>query len=380
MSTTTPAQLYYAPLRPVITIKDRSNDPTYLVHDSFNLPESSSGSPSVFYCDVDLAYGQSGTFTIRINDPEGQLDPTKVGLGNRVWIQAGRTADKLFNLMSGICETFQPIRGNYGLLGYTMTGMGTQQILNERVVNFLRSAQRRPGNINKPFYDDPAMKANLLFKELLEQRNVIPTNYPAVKHTLYAGMFNTTDLIDTNVDTFIASLTEPYVEASQVANSIADMAGAVWGVKAGAPNEPDKVFLRFPSTMHSGIVIKDKPEDPFEYTAKNVGYLRAGQGGWSYNDSRRKEDGFTNKIFSKTGSDQVSGTASQGTENFTAVAGVEIAQQITVNSTQFRDLAVTVGIEGVGEQSPSGTISSWDPDFTRFLIVNDDNGRPGLNT
>ena len=71
--------------------------------------------------------------------------------------------------MSGICETFQPIRGNYGLLGYTMTGMGTQQILNERVVNFLRSAQRRPGNINKPFYDDPAMKANLLFKELLEQ-------------------------------------------------------------------------------------------------------------------------------------------------------------------------------------------------------------------
>ena len=64
-----------------------------------------------------------------------------------------------------------------------------------------------------------------------------------MKHTLYAGMFNTTDLIDTNVDTFIASLTEPYVEASQVANSIADMAGAVWGVKAGAPNEPDKVFL-----------------------------------------------------------------------------------------------------------------------------------------
>ena len=75
-----------------------------------------------------------------------------------------------------------------------MTGMGTQQILNERVVNFLRSAQRRVGNVNKPFYDDPAMKANLLFKDLLERTDVIPTNYPAIKHTLYPGQFNTSDL------------------------------------------------------------------------------------------------------------------------------------------------------------------------------------------
>ena len=316
----TPASLYYAPLRVVITIRDVSNDPTYLIHNSFAPPDPSSGSPSIYYCDVDLAYGQSGTFTIKINDPESQLDPTKIGLGNRVWIQAGRTEDKLFNLISGICETFQPIRGNYGLLGYVMTGMGTQQILNERVVNFLRSAQRRIGNPNKPFYDDPAMKANLLFKDLLERTDVIPTNYPAIKHTLYPGQFNTSDLVDGNVDTFIPSLTEPYVEASQVANSIADMAGAIWGVEPGAPNQPDKVFLRFPSTTHSGILIKDKPEDAAEYTAKNVSYVRAAQGGWSYTDSRRKEDGFTNKIFSKTGADQVSGTASEGQDNFTHVS------------------------------------------------------------
>ena len=31
------------------------------------------------------------------------------------------------------------------------------------------------------------------------------------------------------------------------------MAGAIWGVEPGAPNEPDKVFLRFPSTTHSGV-------------------------------------------------------------------------------------------------------------------------------
>ena len=259
-----------------------------------------------------------------------------------------------------------------------MSGFGTQVIFNERVVNFLRQSIRRTDNPNRPFYDDPNMKAYLLFKELCEKTDVIPTQYPAIKHTLYPGMFNTTDLIDPAVDTFIASITEPYVEASQVANNIADMAGAVWGVEAGSPSTPDKVFLRFPSTTHSGILIKDKPEteDPDEPTSINVSYLTA-RTGFNYTDSMKKEDGFTSKPFSKTGQDQVSGTTSQGTDNFTAVAGVEIAQQITVNSTQFRDLAVTVGIDGVGEQSPSGTISSWDPDVTRFLIVNDDNGRPG---
>ena len=371
----TPADLYYAPLRPVITIKDVTNDPTYLIHNSFDPPESSSGSPSVYYCDVDMAYGQSGTFTIKINDPEQQLDPTKIGLGNRVWIQAGRTSSTLFNLMSGICETFQPIRGNYNQLGYVMTGMGTQQILNERVVNFLRTAQRRVGNIQKPFYDDPAMKANLLFKDLLERTDIIPTNHPPIKHTLYPGLFNSTDLIDSNVDTFIASLTEPYVEASQVANSIADMAGAIWGVNPGAPGQPDKVFLRFPSTTHSGILIKDKPEDANEYTAKNVSYLRAGQGGWSYTDSRRKEDGFTNKIFSKTGADQVSGSASEGDLNSTPLT-VDIAQQITINSTQLRDIAVTFHTTGVGE-AVGGSSFIYHLNLINFRIVNDDNGRPG---
>ena len=40
-------------------------------------------------------------------------------------------------------------------------------------------------------------------------------------------------------------------------------------------------------------------------------------------------------------------------------------------------MAVTVSIEGVGEQTPSGNITSWDPKTSQFVIVNDDNGRPG---
>ena len=194
-----------------------------------------SGSPAIYYCDVDLAYGQAGTFVLRINDHEHQLDTSKIGLGNRVWIEAGRTAGSVKQIFSGVCRTMKPIRADYKLLGYEMSGFGTQIIMNERIVNFLRTALRDPTNTQKPFVNDPNMKAWKLLKVLLEQNNVIPLGYPAIKHTLYPGMFNTQDDVDQKVDTFIASLTEPYVEASQVANSIADMAGAIWGVRSTSP-------------------------------------------------------------------------------------------------------------------------------------------------
>ena len=261
-----------------------------------------------------------------------------------------------------------------------MSGFGTQVIFNERVVNFLRQSIRRTDNPQRPFFDDPNMKAYLLFKELCEKTDIIPTVHPALKHTLYPGMFNTTDLIDPAVDTFIASITEPYVEASQVANNIADMAGAVWGVEPGSPSTPDKVFLRFPSTTHSGILIKDRPEpeDPDEPTSINVSYLTA-KTGFNYTDSMKKEDGFTSKPFSKTGADLVSGSTSQGDENATPLVMIDIAQQFTVNSTRLRDLAFTIHAEGMGSTDDVFP-TPYSPGKINFRIVNDDNGRPGPTT
>ena len=247
--------------------------------------------------------------------------------------------------------------------------------MNERVVNFLRTSLRDPSNPNKPFVLDPNMTANKLFNVLMTANDVIPLFFPALKHTLHAGMFDTTSKIEANVDTFIASLTEPYVEASQVANSIADMAGAIWGVEPQGPGQPDKVFLRFPSTFHSGTVIKDRPESPEEYTNKNIAYLRAATGGFSFVDSMRKEDGFTNRIFSKTGAESVTG-GSTAEELSTKLAGIDIAQQFTVNSTQFRDLAFTLSVEGSGEAVGSGTFI-WRPRDHFVRIVNDEGGRPG---
>ena len=80
---------------------------------------------------------------IRIHDPDEKLDVSKIGLGNRVWIQAGRDENTCLICSQVYAVTFQPIRADYNLLTYIMAGFGTQMIFNERVVNFLRKSLRR---------------------------------------------------------------------------------------------------------------------------------------------------------------------------------------------------------------------------------------------
>ena len=109
---------------------------------------------------------------------------------------------------------------------------------------------------------------------------------------------------------------------------------------------------------------------------RNVAYLQGrALVAFSYTDSMRKEDGFTNRIFSKTGSDVTSGSTSAAAENLTTLASIDVAQQISINSTMLRDIAVTVSITGKGENNPAG--NPWNPDVSLFRIVNDEGGRPG---
>ena len=143
---------YIKPLRPIITLRDKWGDPTYLIHDAFNPPDINSGSPTVEYCEVSLALGEPGTIRLTINDPERAIDTTRVGLGNQVWVQCKRNAsDTPFNIFSGYIKSVEPLRPNYNQLKYVMDGFGSQIVLNERIVNYVRTALRDPTNAAKPF-------------------------------------------------------------------------------------------------------------------------------------------------------------------------------------------------------------------------------------
>ena len=58
--------------------------------------------------------------------------------------------------------------------------------------------------------------------------------------------------------------------------------------------------------------------------------------------------------------------ASEATENSTHLVTIEVAQQITVNSTQLRDIALTVKFEGIGEHRGPVTLR-YQPEYISFV-------------
>ncbi len=207
---------YWRPLRPKITIRDKYGDPTYLIHDSWNLPRYGTGSPTVEQCTVSLTMGEPSTCRLVIADPKRMIDTTRVGNGNQVWVQMKRTKNGTWgSLFSGFIKSWETVRPGKNQLKYVAEAFGTQIILNERIVNFIRTAPRRVDDPLRPFLNDPNMKTWILFKDLLERTDIIPIQgQPAIKHTHRPGLFITSDgSIDRSIDTPISSLTEPMVEA-----------------------------------------------------------------------------------------------------------------------------------------------------------------------
>src|SRR5262245_50116725 len=195
---------YFKPFRPVVTIRHKDGDPIFLLHDSFHPPTEG---PAVTEIDVDLAIGDAGSFTIKILDPNRELDPSLVGLGNRVLIQGGRVETGLHNLLSGFCRRMEPIREGYGQLGYIMSGFGSQIIFNERIVNISKSAIRDPTNPTEPFRQDPNMLLAALFRDLVENASNIPYGGKSIRD-IYGKRFLGINNIDTKCEPFITELSK----------------------------------------------------------------------------------------------------------------------------------------------------------------------------
>jgi hypothetical protein len=77
---------YIRPLKPKIIISSKDGVSTYHIYDSFH-PELSD--IKVLECHVRLGEGQTGEFSVSIEDNLGLIDRSKVGNGNRVQISCG---------------------------------------------------------------------------------------------------------------------------------------------------------------------------------------------------------------------------------------------------------------------------------------------------
>jgi poly(beta-D-mannuronate) lyase len=304
---------YGKQLRPRIYIMDNTGNE--ILHE-FNAFRPDESDIRVLACDTTVSSDSAGDFTIRIEDHVKAIDPTIVGNGCLVLIQAAKTEDQLddgrHDLMLGYIKTAQLIRQDTNTLEYEYSGQGAMIRMNERITTFNYAARRMTFNSSVADKNDQSMYAMNIVKRLIQSSEHLPMGTPLENQFTLKGTLERQPV----VNDFIPAIEEDLTEFSDILDIISDATGARWGVSI-VDRKPD-LYLHYGSLEHSGITIKDKvaATDDRYRTAYLVGP-------WNFEDSTRKEDGFSNRFFARSGSKSVSSNVisiSNISDNFTALA------------------------------------------------------------
>lgn len=323
---------YYTPLRPKLQIMDNKASTTYYTYDSFN---PLANSLKVIQSVVTLGTNQTGTFSYFLEDTGGLIDRTKIKVGNKVIISAGKTSSYYYPLITGYVRNVTVFRDDTNVLLYNFSGYGSQIICSERIIDFQKlGARDSQGNPVASTTDQSTLAYNLV-KTVFEGSSIIPlSSAPTLQQQ---GNF-TENGIDTRVNNNVFGIVEPLVDASTVLGKIADDSGAIWGI------QNDDIFFRYPTAIHSGITLKNGVSA--SDLADKTSYFTAG---YSYTESIDQANGFANRLWLKGGAIANNpSTSSASKTSFTTLFDKDIAQQIIPSSVQLKNLALTLSLAGTG--------------------------------
>ena len=267
------------------------------------------------------------------------------------------------NLIYGFVTKVRPQR-HKNQLYYTITGVGSGALLNERFVNMQRTARMNLLTSDMPLFDDPAMEVRKLFKDLLTNRdNYVADDISIAEH--FNPPMDISSLDNSIVNDTVLTINEPYIQASHCLNAMLDGIGADGGI-----DHNNRPYLTFPLSRTPSITLK-KWDDIAEQgldKADNTAYFME-DFDWEMDWSQ--EAGFANRIFAKSRVTQ--GTSTDSTDGtyggFETLQNIDLAQRIPPSPARFRDLAVIVTRVGEGTINPA----------TKFLhghIVQDNNNTP----
>ena len=139
---------------------------------------------------------------------------------------------------------------------------------------------------------------------------------------------------------FIPGISTFYQPASNLINTIADLAGAEWGVR----HDTNQFYLQYPKkeTSDATLVLKSMPDYA---TGRDIpettSYILKGRTN-QIGLTMRKEDGFANKLFAFAASKRRVDSSSVNSSGSTSLSNTAVAQQVKAGSTQLRDLAFTL--------------------------------------
>ena len=237
---------YWVPLKVRVEIYNNLGLELLLTYDSF-LPETN---PIILLdCGVSLGLTNS-SFSLRFEDGSGAINQNKIGLGNKVLIYAGRTANDLTLLFTGYSEKRTPIILGNNVMDYTMEGYGENASFNDLIVNFKRASTELVDvdDPNFPKRPDSKMSVSELVTDLMEDADVRVIRDIIIKDYLNLDISG----ISMQVTERLLSVVQNMQELSQVMNFLAEVTGAYWKVENG------RLIFEYPDVQHSGIIIKNK--------------------------------------------------------------------------------------------------------------------------
>lgn len=291
---------------------------------------------------------QYGTFYLKVWDTDKVIERETIRKKGIIIFKSRKYAnDPYLNLIYGFITKVRPQR-HKNQLYYSITGVGSGAVLNERFVNLQRSARMKAIDSDIPLFDDNLMQIRKLYKELLSDVNVYVADDIAIKDQFNPPM--DVDILDNSiVDDTILSLNEPYVQASHVLNSMLDSIGADGGIDAY-----NKPYLTFPLSRTPSITLKtwdSFAEDGLDKSDSTAYFMED----WDFELDWSQEAGFANRIFAKSRVTQGSSTKStDGTYGgFETLQDIDLAQKIPASPARFRDLAVIVTRVGQGTANPN---------------------------
>ncbi len=290
----------------------------------------------------------AGSFYFRVWDTDKVIDPLTLRRKGTIIIKARKyEAEPDVNLLYGFVHK---VRADHhaNQLYYTISGIGSGVLLNERYVNLRRTARMQSIQSNTPIFDDELMSVRQLYKEILSNKDLY-----VVDDIPIAGQVNPpmdlTPLDRSRVKASLLTINEPYVQVSHCLNVLLDSVGADGGIDAY-----NKPYLDYPTSHVSGIVLKSwdtVAENGFDAAATTSYFMED----WSWEIDWSKESAFTNRILAKSRVTSGSSTSSSDGSyaGFENLANRDLAQKIPASPARFRDISIIVSRRGVGTVNPN---------------------------
>jgi hypothetical protein len=327
---------------------------------------------------ADLAIGQNGSFSFRINDTKDKVIKDTIECGNVIQIHAGKKESEYKRIMWGIIDGLVDDYPAGKQIFYTMSGSGFGIINNYTILNLVESANKEDILGPQSILTDPRFRIDNLMKKAYESTDVLPElNAKTLKDR---GGFDTST-IEGSCPVIVPSVDYQYVTSANIFDNLGSASGMVMWI-----DQDKKVNFRAPYRKHSGITIRQWETIINPLTGEDTGVPIPARlldnaantsyyyGGWS--SERRMQVGeFFNKVFVSINTDEIiNSSPGEDTVNYSSLANKDIGMQFRPGSSRLFNVALLLSKNGTGRSTVD---DAYDLTGVQGLICKDNgNNKP----